>query len=268
MANKNTKFQIKNKYYLSGPLALVAFFLFDVIGGFNTPGYLWTKNCVADLTALNSYSLPISLAFSIIYALLTLFAGICICKYIKDTKFNKTLKRGLRLFLMACVVLAIGSNIFLQPKAGTYNTIQDSPIIGTSTQAVQDEEGNYTDSVESIDFEATTNNLSAIADSTSEPLMIGNMIIVAVSFVWGLAALIMIIVGGFKKKGNSMFAGLAIFFTIMMLYSAVGFFFPDFNFFAGASESLGLTSRFMNYTFVLLPAIFGAYIYVTDIKNN
>lgn len=36
---KKTSFEIKNYYYLCGPLALVAFFLMDVTGGFHFPGY-------------------------------------------------------------------------------------------------------------------------------------------------------------------------------------------------------------------------------------
>lgn len=41
MAKTNKKsFDIKTNYYLCGPLALCAFFLMDVIGGFNFPGYV------------------------------------------------------------------------------------------------------------------------------------------------------------------------------------------------------------------------------------
>lgn len=39
MVKKKKQFEIKDWYYLAGPMALVAFFLMDVIGGFNYPGY-------------------------------------------------------------------------------------------------------------------------------------------------------------------------------------------------------------------------------------
>ena len=41
MKKEKKKMEIKNSYFLAGPLALVAFFLVDVIGGFNFPGYDW-----------------------------------------------------------------------------------------------------------------------------------------------------------------------------------------------------------------------------------
>lgn len=260
MANNKKKFQINNKYYLCGPLALVAFLLFDVIGGFNTPGYIWSSMCTADLTALNSYSLVLSLIFSIIYAVLTVFACYCTWKFFKTTDFNKTLKKAVSLFILAAVVLSLGSNIFLQPEAGTYNKLAEQPIIGTSVQAVEDEEGNLTDSVDQFDMDATNENIQAAFDIVNNPLMIGNMAVACVSFILGLVALIFMIVGGFKKKGMPFFAGVAIFCAILFIYAAI-------SFFTGASESLGITSRFVNYSFVLIIGILSSYVYVTNIEE-
>ena len=42
MAKNKKQFVIKDWYYLAGPMALVAFLLMDVIGGFNYPGYDWS----------------------------------------------------------------------------------------------------------------------------------------------------------------------------------------------------------------------------------
>ena len=73
MAKNKKQFVIKDWYYLAGPMALVAFFLMDVIGGFNFPGYDWSGQVIEDLLALDAYSFPFALVFCVIYFLLRCF---------------------------------------------------------------------------------------------------------------------------------------------------------------------------------------------------
>lgn len=260
MAKNKKKFNIDNRYYLCGPLALVSFFLLDVIGGFNFPGFDWISNVIADLTALNSYSLVISLVFSIIFALLITFSGICVWKFIKGLKFNNLLKKGLKLFIIASMVFSLGTTIFLQPESGTYQTIKDNAIITTKDEPIEDEEGNVTETQEVIDMDATTESFSKIAETISNPLMIGNLASVILSFVLAIIALILSIIGGFKKKGHILFGAASIFCIIMIFYSI-------FSFFAGETSMIGLNTRFACYAIVLFAAFESAYVYITNIQE-
>lgn len=71
-SKKTTK--VKNSYYVAGPLALIAFIIFDAVGGLNYPGYNWFTNPVGDLKSINSYDFILSIILCAIYVVLTIFA--------------------------------------------------------------------------------------------------------------------------------------------------------------------------------------------------
>lgn len=260
MAKKNIKFKVNNKYFLCGALALVAFFLMDVIGGFNFPGYDWISKVIADLTALNSYALPIALTFSIICALLVIFAGFITLKFIKNLKFNKTLNFGLRTFIIAAIVLIVGTTIFLQPESGTYQTIKDNAVITTKDEPILDEEGNETGTQEVIDFDATKESFSNLKEPLLNPFMIGNLACNLCSGILAFVALIYVIIGGFKKKGNILFGAFAVFCIVMIVYAAASFLF-------GESSMIGINARFSSYSIMLFFALISSYVYVTNIEE-
>ncbi len=260
MAEKKKKFNISYKYFFFFFFAQVAFFLMDVIGGFNNPGYDWISKVVADLTALDSYSLVLSLIFSIIYAILIVVSGVCIWKFIKKLNFNKLLNRGIKLFIVASMILALGTTIFLQPQSGTYQKIKDDAVIVTKDQPVEDADGNLTETQEVIDMDATIESFSNLAEPLSNPLMIGNLASVVVALVLSVIAFIFSIIGGFKKKGNILFGAFAIFCCVMVLYTIFAFLF-------GESSLIGLNTRFALYAIVLFTAFMSSYIYITYIEE-
>lgn len=259
MKNEKKKFVIKDWHYFAGPLALVSFLLMDVIGGYNFPGYSWTGHLIEDLLSINSHSFAFALVFCIIYFLLTVFAVNCICKYFKSTKFNKTIKRGVNLFLIASVIFALGLTVFVQPESGTYKKIKEDAVIATKTEVV-DSDSDATETQEVFDADTTMQNFQNAIDDASNPFIIGNLFCSLVSGLLAIVALIFIIVGGFKKSGNMIFATVAIFCCVLLLYSIVANIVMD-------TDVFGLNSRFASYSIVLFTAFLSSYIYITDVKE-
>ena len=254
------KFNIDNKFYLFAPITLVAFILFDVIGGFNTPGYTWTSKVIADLTALDSYSFVLSLVFSIIFALIAVVAAYCVWRFFKNTNFNKNLKKSISVGCFALVIFALGTTIFLQPETGTYPKFIEKAVISTTQTDVQDGAGNVTETTETFDMDGTIENFKGAFEEINNPLMLGNFICGVASGILAFIAMIFGVIGGFKKGGNIIFAALSIFFGIMLIYTAISFFF-------GELDLLGLNTRFGTYSIVAFVAFAGSFIYVTNIKE-
>ena len=259
MAKKKTKFEIKDWYYLAGPLSLVAFFLMDVIGGFNYPGYDWSGQVIQDLLSLNSRSFPFALVFCIIYFLLTVFAAYCIYMFFKNKKLNKLLSRGIKIFLIGAIVGALSLAVFYQPESGTYAKVKDQGIIAMKDEVV-DSESDTQETQEVFDADATMENLATVGEMVAHPLIIGNIALTFASLVLSIIAFIFMIIGGFKKQGKLFFAAVSIFCLILVLYSIVSFLVMD-------TSIMGLNSRFASYSIVLFMAFLGSYIYITDIKE-
>lgn len=240
-------------------MSLVAFFLMDVIGGFNYPGYDWSGQVIEDLLALNAHSFPFALVFCIIYCLLTIFAAYCIYKFFKTTKLNKQLSRGIKLFLIGAIVCAVALAVFYQPESGTYAKVKDQGIIATTTEAV-DSDSDVQETQEVFDMDATIENLGTVGEMIAHPLTIGNLVLSTVGGILTIVAFIFIIIGGFKKKGNLLFAATSIFCLVLVLYSNIAYLFMD-------ASILGLNARFASYAIVLFMAFLGSYIYITDVKE-
>lgn len=142
-------------------MALVAFFLMDVIGGFNYPGYDWSGQVIEDLLALDAYSFPFALVFCVIYFLLTVFAAYCVYKFFKKTKFNKLVSRGIKLFLISAILGALAFVAFYQPESSTYAKVKDQGIIAMKDEVVESD-SDVQETQEVFDMDATMENLSTV----------------------------------------------------------------------------------------------------------
>lgn len=261
---KNKNFEIQNYFYLTGPLALVALFLTDVIGGINYPGYSWISQVIGDLNALNSYSVIVSMVFAIIYALLTIVSAYCVYKFYKTSKFNKKIKRGILFFVIAAVVAAIGFAAFVQTETGTYDKVKEYAQIATTEETVEpdsDDENAVAETKTVIDEEATTKNMEDLSQLlVDNPTVIAGLAASVIANILAVIALIFILIGAIKKGGKTMFAAVSIFCLVLIVYSliAVSVMAPDY---------LGLNSRFANYAIVLFMTFLSAYVYVTNIEE-
>lgn len=259
MAKTKKKFKINTWYYLAGPFALCAYFLMDVIGGYNFPGYDWTAQFIQDLLALDSFSFAYAIGFAIIYLILTAFAAYCTYKYFKASKFNNKLKRGISMFLLSAVIVAAGTSLFYQPELGSLDKVKENVAIGTTTEVV-DSDSDMTETTEVFSMDATLDNLSNAGEAMAHPLMIGNVACSVVGTILAIVAFVFIALGGFKKQGNQLFSALAIFCGVLVVYSVVAVCFLDANI-------IGLSTRFGSYSIVVFLAFLGTYIYVSDIKE-
>ncbi len=259
MKKTNRKFELKNNYFLAGPFALVAFFLTDVIAGYNFPGYDWVAKSRADLTALNSYSFVYGIAFSVIYCGLFCFAIYCLYRYFKGRKTEKNLGRGLRLYMIASVVLAIGTTIFMIPEVGTFENAKEHAFIGTTTEVV-DSDSDVTETQEVFSMDATMDNLANLGEAIAHPLTIARLLSIAVGVIMCIVAFIFIVIAGFKKSKNLLFSAAAVFCLVLVLYSFFATLLMD-------STTLGLNTRFGAYAITFFACFLSSYVYVTNIEE-
>lgn len=231
----------------------------DVIGGFNYPGYDWSGQVVQDLLALDARSFPFALVFCIIYLLLSVFAAYCIYKFFKNSKFNKQISLGIKLFLISAIVAGLSLAVFYQPESGILAKVKDQGIIATKTEVI-DSESETQETQEVFDMDTSMENLATVGEMLSHPLTIGNLVCGFISVVLAIVAFILLVIGGFKKHGKIIFGAVSIFCLVLVLYSIVSFFVMDVNI-------IGLSTRFASYSIVLFMAYLGSYIYVTSVKE-
>lgn len=274
MAEKNkNKFVLNNNHYLCGPLALVAFILVDIIGGFNFPGYIWSGQVIGDLNAVNAYSFIFAMIFAVIFLILTVFSVYCVFKFYKGLNFNKLIKRGISLFVVAAIIFALGFTAFVQTEYGTYDKIKEYAQIVTTEETVEpeiaaeDEEASeevseaVAETKTVIDEEATAQNLEDLSQVLIDnPTVIAGLAANVIANLLAVIALIFILIGGFKKKGKILFSAVSIFCLVLIVYSCV-------SVSVMAPDLLGLNSRFSNYAIVLFLAFLSSYVYVTNIEE-
>lgn len=278
MAKKKNNFEVKNWFYLSGPLALVAFFLMDIIGGYNYPGYNWVSQVVGDLLALNSYSFVISIIFCAIYVVLSVVALVCSYKFLKALNIDKRINRGLFLFVISALIIALSTIVFLQPESGTFDRVKENAQIETKTAEVivnlptvdsNNPEAASTDTDTNgidkttvvIDIEKTCENAVKLADVfTESPIVACNLLCSLVGFILAIISFVFIAIGGIKKDGYLVFALFAIFCVILVAFSV-------FSVSAMDANMIGINSRFAHYAIVLFTAFLGAYVYITNVEE-
>ena len=211
------------------------------------------------MLALDSFSFAYAIAFAAIYLLLTAFAAFCTYKFFKASKLNKTLKKGIVMFLLSAVIVAVGTSVFFQPELGTLDKVKENVAIGTTTEIV-DSDSDMTETKDVFSVDATLDNLSKAAEAMAHPLTVGCVACSVVGTILAIISFVFIAIGGFKKQGKQMFSAVAIFCGVLVLYSVIAVGFLDANI-------VGLSSRFGGYAIVAFLAFLSSYIYVSDIKE-
>ena len=105
---------IKNKMWylvlISGVLAVVFYFLHDVMGAANYPGYRWMEQAVSDLTATDAPSYAVASGYTTVYKIFTCLC--CACLALLAGNERKSLRLGIYLFALMQGISAIGYSLF------------------------------------------------------------------------------------------------------------------------------------------------------------
>lgn len=204
------------------------------------------------------------MVFAIIYAALTVFSAYCVYKFLKNLKFNKKIIKGIKLFLIAAVVAALGFCVFLQTEYGTYDKVKEYAQIATTEEVVESDSEDpeaLSETRTVFDEEATQQNIENLGTVLAEnPTVILGLLASIAANILAIIGLIFIVVGGFKKGGKTLFAAVAVFCLVLIVYSlvAVSVMAPDM---------LGTNSRFSTYSILLFSAFVSSYIYITNIEE-
>ena len=113
-----------NWFCLSGVISIIFYFLHDIVGAMNYPGYNWLRQAVSDLTAANAPSRVIAGGLANVYALFGVTCCTLVCLYIQG-KGNKVLRLGIYMFTAMNWISGIGYSIFPLSKSGYAGTFQD-----------------------------------------------------------------------------------------------------------------------------------------------
>lgn len=254
MAKK--KFQIKGWYYISGPLALVALILMDVLAGLNFPGYNWIRDSYKQYLAYDSNSRIIAVLFLTIYIALAIFCVYCLYRYLKEKKiFNKLIKIGLIGLATMFVLSFISFGILNTDNATSLADINKYSKDVYTTETVTNDDGN-TETKEVVDEAATQANHDKLGEILSKPDTLVNSIVGQLTFLVGLASYILLLIGFFKKNGNIVFACFTIATLVFLLFGSVAC-----N--LCSEDMFGLYSRFPLYCDALFVALSGGFVFVT-----
>lgn len=110
MENNQTKNQMWVLTLVCGTLAIPFYFLHDIIGGANYPGYHWMEQAVSDLTATDAPSFVIANGYVTVYKIFTCIC--CACLPILMRNKRKSLRIGIYLFSIMQGISAIGYSLF------------------------------------------------------------------------------------------------------------------------------------------------------------
>ena len=216
------------------------------------------------MVAINSLSFVISLIFAIIYAALTIFSIYCLYKFFQEKKINKLINRGLKIVFAGVIVFALGFCICLQTEYGTYDKVKEYAQIETTEETVDPNntiESSVADTKTVVDEEVTAENFQNLGDVLAEnPTVIAGLATSLIANILVVIGLIFMLIGGFKKNGKTLFAAVAVFCLVLVVYSLI-------SVSVMAPDLLGINSRFSNYAFAFFVAFMSAYVYVTNIEE-
>ena len=281
---------IKNWYYLAGPIALVAFICLDFVAGLNYPGYDWANQSFLDLLAQDSYDVILATVFVAITLCLVIAATYSVCQFGKaNKKLNGVFTKGLAVMFCAAIVLLLSFTFVRVPNAGSepysnqlaleYKTLceeqadlQDEYNAMVAGDAVEDENGeilatddqSIADKQTEIDtkVEEASSKLEEWEGYESEPFFAVLNVMQIIVVVMMLVGALMTAIFGFKRGNIKSFAiaaivcGLATIVPVVFVSLSVV---PNIVFtFEGA---YGIWFRIYAYAPVLFVAFVSAWIY-------
>lgn len=118
---KNKK--LINYLCLSGIISIVFYFLHDIVGSMNYPGYSPMSQAVSDLTATDAPSFVVSSGYVTIYKIFSILCLSLVCILIKNEK-DKNLRLGVYLFTIMNYISSIGYALFPLTSAGYDGSMQ------------------------------------------------------------------------------------------------------------------------------------------------
>ena len=101
---------------ICGLLSVVFYFLHDVIGAQNYPGYEWTKQAVSDLTATDAPSFAVASGFVTVHKIFSCVCSAFLCVMVKNE--SKVFRVGVYLFALMNAISAIGYALFPLSSSG------------------------------------------------------------------------------------------------------------------------------------------------------
>lgn len=216
---------MKNRALMNylGLLGLVGFLSYTAAVVFSPlayPGYDWMSRAVSDLSAANAPSLGL---WSMLNAL-----GVCgivcvtlVCVYVQG-KLNRTLRVGIGLFTVMQWISSVGFAMFPLTDAGY---VEESPDMSAAVAAM----------------------FANVQDA-------GHMIVTVLVVLLSIVSLLLILLGGYRKKA---YLSLAVWATValaLMMTGGVGVNLVP-------KELFGLVQRFSNFAAVGFNAVLGVYLY-------
>lgn len=122
MENDQTKNQLWILVLACGVLAVPFYFLHDIIGAVNYPGYCWMEQAVSDLTATDAPSFAVASGYVTVYKIFTCICCVCLSMLIRNER--KSLRIGIYLFAVMQGISAIGYALFPLTGSGYDGSVQ------------------------------------------------------------------------------------------------------------------------------------------------
>lgn len=122
MEDGQTRNQMRIMTLVCGVLAVVFYFLHDIIGAANYPGYRWMEQAVSDLTATDAPSFAVTSGYVTVYKIFTCICCTCLSFLIKNER--KSLRMGIYLFAVMQGISAIGYALFPLTGSGYDGSVQ------------------------------------------------------------------------------------------------------------------------------------------------
>jgi hypothetical membrane protein len=122
MENDQTKNQLWILVLVCGVLAVPFYFLHDIIGAVNYPGYYWMEQAVSDLTATDAPSFAVASGYVTVYKIFTCICCVCLSMLVRNER--KSLRIGIYLFAVMQGISAIGYALFPLTGSGYDGSVQ------------------------------------------------------------------------------------------------------------------------------------------------
>ena len=122
MENDQTKNQLWILVLACGVLAVPFYFLHDIIGAVNYPGYYWMEQAVSDLTATDAPSFAVASGYVTVYKIFTCICCVCLSMLVRNER--KSLRIGIYLFAVMQGISAIGYALFPLTGSGYDGSVQ------------------------------------------------------------------------------------------------------------------------------------------------
>lgn len=134
MENDKTKNQMRILALVCGVLSAVFYFLHDIIGAANYPGYYWMERAVSDLTATDAPSFAAASGYVTVYKIFTCIACTCISLLVWNER--KSLRTGVYIFAIMQGISAVGYALFPLTGSGYDGSTQSFIHVYVLTAAV------------------------------------------------------------------------------------------------------------------------------------